>query len=289
MAAPNTDGGVAVVGSPVTYGVAAPFTMASGATNYAQAVMLPVTQNSTLALDLRRGESAAMRPLVHPSAALTFNGFFVGAIPLGAAKGQAIDYDGYPILMQIYGPAADTTTLSLNVAYGNPFPASWPLMGGSFAQFTTTHALAGGQQVPMRHNVVGFEDTAALNAGPHRPRISPPLGLQVNGVTGDQTLTGSGLTITWGAPTIGTPNSYRVNVNRLFLSGATPTSELAAFLITDRTSARIPVGTLAAGQRYVVQVYAITNPGNDPKAAPFRSNAFPYAYAATAGGTLILP
>ena len=119
-----------------------------------------------------------------------------------------------------------------------------------------------------------------------RPAVSPVRNLTLDGVPAATARSGVGTTpvLAWDAPVRGTPTSYSVRVYHYSVSASGSSllnRTLAAQVITQSRSLRIPAGVLVAGETYVFIVTAEQNPRFDPQ-APLRAGAtVSYAQALT--------
>ncbi|MFZ5441336.1 MAG: hypothetical protein ACOZQL_15110 [Myxococcota bacterium] len=102
------------------------------------------------------------------------------------------------------------------------------------------------------------------------PRISPPTTLRIDGADAQRTGTFSSLTptISWSAPTRGTPVGYQVRIFELAAAGTYTNSFDRDALLTRATSIVLPPGLLTSGSDYAVAVEAIASPGLDIDTRP---------------------
>jgi len=130
----------------------------------------------------------------------------------------------------------------------------------------------GGSTVVVRPSIVRMEPLAAAPFEA-APRVTPAIDLRVNGLAANVPLTGvgTGPTLSWSPPAMGTPTSYAVRVI------AVPSLSLAVSARTGGTSLRIPDGVLAPGSTYYVDVIARVAPA-ERLDAPLR-NEFGASFA----------
>ncbi len=184
-----------------------------------------------------------------------------------------------------YEPAAPPTSLLV----GLPFGASW-----------TTVAYAG-YRVPQQRSLPGtttaqayssqfisFTTLQAFTTQPVQPVLGPAVTPRINNadLLLDQTGVGLTPTITWGAPTLGTVQRYRLTVDRLAVSQGATRIAAQNTIDTPNTSFTFVPGMLIAGQTYVITLMAYTTSGVvDPVLFQWRT---PY-HSATVISGLIRP
>ena len=150
------------------------------------------------------------------------------------------------------------------VAYGNPYPSSWPLFV-AYAYEATTNYLAPGatSSYPWPTFVEGWTTSLPSATSP----IEPPVGVVqsplINGANFFSNLKRVGLTplLEWSAPTVGAGTYYNVQLIQLAnIDGYTIPNYIAGFT-TQQTSLRVPAGLLATGETYVVEITSYYIPG----------------------------
>jgi hypothetical protein len=169
----------------------------------------------------------------------------------------------------------DATTMTpqdqtLDLAFGNPFPAAWPL----YACLTTGFSVAWLETWTFTNSVCGTLDTIA--AAPGVPVVASPRDLQVNGkpATGDTAGMGVTPTFTWKAPALGTAAGYGLAI---FRRDAVGDWQGVTNIATQGTSVTVPPGLLQAGSQYFALLSANTR--FDPKHSARYDNATSFAQA----------
>jgi hypothetical protein len=142
--------------------------------------------------------------------------------------------------------------------------------------------------------VAGFNWTAdaATFAAPRV--LTPPISfvgdlrIDGDGAFADQTLTSATPTVSWTAPSIGTPTHYSIRAYELFVSPAFARAQtrLVATIYTPNTSFQFLPGTLQSRHQYALVVSAVDAPAATN--APFRT-VLDDAQAFTPTGLLTVP
>ena len=172
----------------------------------------------------------------------------------------------YRVIFDPSTPDTDMGEISFALVDGSDAPAF------VFADNTAREYSFNGTRVIVG-NLGTILHTASLPSPekPLVPMLSPPLTPKIDGLDflSDQTVSLTP-TITWNAPTMGTPDSYRVTIID-FGSSGTPArlAQTWTFLTTD-TSVMVPAGLLQAGDPFVVILAANSSPGASFASAPFR-------------------
>lgn len=255
-------------------------TMVDGATTTASGGFLDIAQTSSLRLNWRRSALAAMTAQVNPSASVVGTEIGLWTTPLGLNEGipgtafQLVTYDS--------GPTTATTDLDLGDAtYGNPFPASWPLLAETYFVFSMSY-LAPGATTAVRTPRSAYTATSTLPTAtsPIVPLLGPALNPRINGkdLFSNQVAVGSTPTLTWDAPSLGAATGYVVRVLELrAVAGASRLLSRATFRTPLRTFT-VPPGILVPGSTYVFSITAQRNPGVSAGEYPFRTT-FPFSTA----------
>lgn len=88
--------------------------------------------------------------------------------------------------------------------------------------------------------------------------------------------------ISWSAPSLGTPDFYRVQVLEYFLGNTPITSQVVAAVRGTKRSEQLPEGVLQPGHTYLLRVIAVVDPNDvDDARATSRSGAYRRAEALT--------
>jgi hypothetical protein len=157
--------------------------------------------------------------------------------------------DGQDCILPMFISNTDFGGPSVTVTAGNPYPSDWPVM---------VMALPGGgllTVVPL--------DTLTGAVG---PLVSSPVDLRVNGHSPPFSGVGTTPTLSFTAPSIGSPDAYVID-----LVEAVPSNEagldLLAKITTSATSFTLPPGLLRQGHAYGFRVIALKG---GSAAAPYR-------------------
>lgn len=173
-----------------------------------------------------------------------------------------------------------------DIAYADPFPASW-LRYFQYTQSAQQSYLAPGASNPTLLGLSSNLLTTAMPsaAAPAAALLGPVTGLTLNGVSLDQpqTAVGTTPTIAWQAPQGAT--DFRVFVRSLTASGANSVQTLVFLGQTTGTSLQIPPGVLTAGTTYMVKIEAISQ-AVDWSTTPNRF-ALPFGLSSAAGSTFV--
>ena len=181
------------------------------------------------------------------------------------------------------------------MAYGSPANAnlvgSWGEIGGVRWVGRVFYTFPG--KLPA-NLLAGFNwnaDAAAFGA----PRvITPPISfarnLRIDGADAfvNRTLASATPTVTWSAPSLGTPTHYSIRAYEVFVSPAFDRAQtrLVASVVTPDTSFQFLPGTLQSGRQYALVVSADDAPAATN--APFRT-VLDVAQAFTPTGLLTVP
>jgi hypothetical protein len=255
----------------------ASFAMTDGVDNVIAGALAEAPRSSTIALDWRRSQFAALAAAVHPDAGVLSAELGVAVQPGGLARGPRRPWNH---LLHI-PPLGVVDDLDLGaVAYADPYPAAWGVFGFASATFAILYQLPGASRTAQSASISVMDDAAVLGAGPIVPVVSPVTGLQINGADARGGATGVGTTptLSWTAPAAGTPTSYVVGVFEAYVSSGMTSLGNVGGVVTADTSVVVPPGLLTAGRHYVFLVRAMAEPSGDFAAHPFR-RSFPVASA----------
>ncbi len=259
----------------------APFTVADGTPQSVAANLVALPLDKTLSV---------VWPV--PSYALAA----IGVAPGGAVDGHYlfVDPNPYPshdarmrLADLVYAFAAPSGgEASINVSYGNPFPAAWPLVLTAVTDVVFTK-MAPGATTPLTWyiNVRSEWNVNALPMGKLEPVVSPVRSLKINGLDAMVNRTGVGTSpvLSWIAPLRGVPTDYQVYVNRLDNVGGVTERTFMGRFTTSLTSLELPPGVLTAGSTYYLVVAANVRNG-DPFDAPGAEIGTPASWASVASG-----
>jgi hypothetical protein len=264
-------------------------TVADGGTATITGTMTNVTKSSFLRANFRSSAFSQYRASVNPQAVNDSTYVLLGTLPGGSARGLV----GYPAYLLTHlnanGPLVNDADLG-DIAYGNPFPATWaPVL--QYAHYFTLQYTAPGATNPIAAYPLVYVATTTLPTVTDalQPLIGPAALPQINGRDFflNQTAVGQTPTISWQAPSAGTPTGYGITLYRLSPNGADSKVEVLAYLWTDSNSVTLPPNLMSPGNTYtyLFRLRSFYDPGMDLKTAPYRQS-FPYAYADAFSGTV---
>jgi hypothetical protein len=234
-----------------------PFSQADGLVTSISGAFAPVPQ-SRVSVDWKRTLFAGLAHDVNPAATVSDCDIDAYVEP----GNDRVTFSLSPDLLLLMSP--DATDVSLDLGYGNPYPASWAVVGMASA----TYATALSPTVTVYASVGVSAVLATLVGGPIKPQMSPPRSLTIGGANAYATLTGVGLTptVAWGAPALGSPTLYTVTVWQLDAMGQ---STWRGAVATSETSVTLPPGLLVSGAQHYLTVRAELDSGFTLK-APFK-------------------
>ncbi|HXC17104.1 MAG TPA: hypothetical protein VNV60_06660 [Holophagaceae bacterium] len=259
-----------------------PTTMTDGGSATASGGFLDIPQSSTLHLGWKRSALAAMTASVNPNATVVQTEFGLWASPLGT--GMGIPGDAFQLFTYDSGSVSATTDLDLgDLAYGNPFPASWTPLAETYFTWSVSYQAPGASSaISLLRSCYTATTTLPTAAAPIAPLLSPVQNPRINGKSLFQNQVSVGLnpTIAWDAPATGVPTGFVVTIYQLSNNaGASQLLRTGAM----RTAARqitVPSGLMTTGNTYVVTISAVRSPGVNYASNPFQS-AFPYGTSPT--------
>jgi len=264
----------------VRYFAPSPLTQADGVPSTLTGTFATVPLSNAFPYYLKGSEFSALQPLVHPQATPSYSQFFLDTNPAGIQGAMA----STPDLIIMDTSTFDSTDQALgNLAYGNPFSASWPLWWQQYYSFSVPYQLPGVSGTRHMSGAIVVSSTAIPSAGaPIRPGISPVRNVGLDGASLSGGLSGVELTptIAWQAPAQGTSAFSLVSVYRLYKNGTStlPGTQLVASLRTSGTSIQVPPGYLVAGETYCLRITAYQQPSYQ-EIAPYRPNGLNQAWA----------
>jgi len=262
----------------------APFTTQNGVGQTIAAAMTDVPQSGSLMLAWTRSQFAQYRTAVNPQATADYDAFNVFAQPGGLAHGS---FSSTPDVA-IATPPAGTSDVSLTMTWGNPFPATWPLVGAATSAFAVSYTAAGATPKTFDGTVTSFSPLASLPAAVV-PVISP---VQSPTIDGNDAFAGGAAAsetpvIAWSAPALGTPAGYAVSLYLIRNGGGATAFDQVATFYTKEPSVTIPLGVLIGGQSYFVDITAYAD-AVDRSVTPFWA-ALPTASADVLSGAVTIP
>jgi hypothetical protein len=278
-----TSGTVKTV-NPVASGNLPSVTMyASYATNLAVPLTTLVATDSVF-VNFKRSQFAGYRSAYNPNATVTKGPFFeVDSTPGAATYGNAGEWlDGYS--WQDTDPA-NTSDVNLGNQPIPPVPAGFDRVyyAGDTHYLSLTAPGASSAYTYTVKGIRSYTLTPPSGSAPLEALVSPVTSPKINGSSLFQNQTGVGRTptLSWTAPSFGSPNLYIITINQLVNSGgATQSGQLCRlFLPGTMTSVTVPAGILQDGNTYTFLITAYVDGGYDLAAAPWGNLMFPYGYA----------
>lgn len=243
---------------------------------------LPTTAQS---FDFRASQYDALALAAHPSASLYYELVDVGTLPRYSDYGQ---FDGYPDLAYSNNYAPGQGDYRVTLQYGNPYPTSqWQRVVASQATALVPFSVGlsdGGTSRVARYSAV-TSSMVQMQDGVTQtlvPQVGPPRDVRLNGVAATGTLTGVGLTpvASWTVPSVGTPTRYQVRLYELYATATGGTSRtFVGTFYTTQTQFRLPPGFLVSGKSYMLQLYAVYEPGSNPDVPFISGPSYHYSMA----------
>jgi hypothetical protein len=245
---------------------APPFSVTPGQTATVTGAFTDVSADATFALDLRADAIRAAlaeetRPCTLPASGATWWIYAVG-IPGGLGTRVGVNS---PDLLAVGLPPTTPDVAADDLAYGVPHTGTWGMLGvGQFMQpcVVTPPGATSAVTVTRGVGMRVMEPLATLGGGPLDVRLSQVRTPTVGGEDLFVAHTGIGTTptLTWTAPSTGTPTHYTVTVIRVYAAASgSGRSQRVAQLITDQRSITLPPGILTAGESYMFEIGAHTN------------------------------
>jgi hypothetical protein len=247
--------------------------------------MTPVTQDETLAIDFQQSAFEALKADVGTGAKddTALQTVFVDCGPFAYNNGQ---YSATPDLVEWETIPAGSDVVQ-TFKYANPFTLTGSAGGTPLQEYFITNyffdvtvtapsASSGTTVTVGLTQDIPTSGTGGLGSGTNTiaPLVSPVTAITVNGAAAaGATGTGESPTISWTAPSIGTPTGYTVILDKVANNlNQTTLTELAVF-DTAGTSLQIPTGLIETGTNtgYVVIIFATVEAGWEPATAPFRT------------------
>jgi hypothetical protein len=243
-----------------------------GATTGLTGAFAAVPQSS-LPLSLKGSLFAALTAAIHPQAQPSYSTFYLSANPAGN-----LGWIGStPDLVNMDTSANQTTDQDFGLlAYGNPYPASWPLFWGQYYVMRVPYTLPGMTGTRNQYGRLTVTSSVMSSAASIQPVLSPVSQVTVGGKpvsTASAAGVGIAPTISWLKPNLGTPGYYQLTLYRLYNpnTGATaPAVQILGYYTTTGTSMTLPAGALTAGETYFVKISAFT--GSHQELTPFKNS-----------------
>jgi hypothetical protein len=213
-------------------------------------------------------ELAAHFPTAAPD---NWSTFAVTALPDAAARGHY--GDGPDIVVFAPGYLTDSTAVTANWSYADPYPADWTrIVFVRYYRYRYIHAA--GTDVALFAEMRVHRDLAtATSQSPIVPLVGVPLNPKINGMDASGPVIanlGMTPTISWDPPTLGTASRYYVDVQEIEVQASDYTLRTVASIATSDTQVMIPSNVLVPGRTYVFQIGALSLTGVDLRATPDR-------------------
>ena len=243
-----------------------------------------------LPVDWRLASFMAHAQQAHPAATAGTSYLYLSPAQYGLASGW-VGYTGELLWLDM--PQGYSSDFQGQLTFGNPYPASWELVGQVASFFRTRLTVPGAtSQVTLSASITVGDTAAALSARPIEPKVLPPRNLRLDGedasVSGPLAL-GSHL-LSWEHPAAGPPQAYRLTVYQYTVrNGIAQRTTAARFSLNGRfTSLLLQPDLLQPGSHYVFFLNAIASPEYtvEDQNTLWRP---PYSTASTLSGMLSTP
>lgn len=264
------------------------FVLADGSNTTLTGRLKTINQSQTFRANINGGDLAAQALSLNPGATLILTKIYLDAYPGSLAKGPTFCLPDLVVYDLLPDPTKTLITTNADlgdVFYGNPFPATWPLLSGYFYIAQVTYLAPGATNAATWWDVLG-EWTTALPTT--TSPIVPLVGVVTSPMVGDANFfdnqTGIGLapTLSWASPGVGTANFYQLQVNKVLNNAGNTEIVGVAALQTQSTSITIPPGLLSSGNAYIFSIGARYCAGVDMATTPFVCGPIgAYAYASS--------
>jgi hypothetical protein len=262
-----------------------PFTMIDGEPTALDGAFVEVPQTSSFAFDWDRSSfDTVLRAGAPLDETLVYPQLTVHTLPEAADRG--IYFDSADLLSVRPGWTDDLSSLAVTLDHGDPYPAEWTRL--VTASHTSYRYIGVGDAIPRPiYSQLFVElDRADVSAeAPITPLVGPVLQPRIDGRDAFGPLDGVGdaPAISWQPPAVGTASGYAVLIAELHDdAGSTAIRGVARFRTTATTLA-LPPGTLEDGSTYIFYIAALSTPGIDLDATPYKLT-LPAAIAETAIG-----
>lgn len=211
---------------------------------------------SQVSIEWKRSLFGALAKDIHSSAVFSGSSLYFYSEVGGS---QRVTSSIPPTLLDASGGADETTDFIGELGYGNPFPGTWASIGSASAGFSFDVNLPGAASPrPISGSILC--STLITGTGPIRfePSMYPVQEILVNGKSTAAAVADVGLApeISWAAPSVGAPKTYRVVVRKLDPMGA---SKTVATIFTPDTSVLMPDNVLQKGGFYYLRITGLIN------------------------------
>ena len=210
--------------------------------------------------------------VVHPLATASLPSFYVMPAAHGLSDGW-VGYSGEALSLLL--PRGSSFNFTRRLSYGNPFPASWAMVGGAQYTFRVVEEVpdGSGSLFSLSGSMYTYEQLDSLIAGPILPRVSPPRELTIDGVPASTSreVGSASPVIAWLPPSVGTPSAYRVAIYRFDTRFRAGVLHQNLYVPGSMTQVRLPPGTLEPDAIHYLRVTAVDAPHYDLAHHPFSS------------------
>jgi hypothetical protein len=199
-----------------------------------------------LPLTWQRSQFAAYASAAVPGATVQFSTLGVYVEAAGQTQGSI---GAFADLVSLLDDTIASTDLTLALSYGNPFPASYGVIGS----LSIVYVVPGTAQ--LQGSISLLAPVSQLAQGPVVPPLSPPRDVTIGGKAANVPLSsvGQNPVIAWTAPAHGTPDTYKVQIYSLDAAG---TELSVTWIQTAETSVPVPPGVLQGGTQYALVITA---------------------------------
>ncbi|WP_223641897.1 fibronectin type III domain-containing protein [Corallococcus sp. EGB] len=242
--------------------------MPDGTTPLALSATLQPLRQTPFSLEWRLKEFTRWRSDANPNGTLNYPSLSLVPAPFGYQYGW-VGYQGE--LFNMWLPRGEDGVIASRLAYGNPYPSSWGVVGTAGYSFRSATPVVVGSRVHYPSgNIFVTDRLDHLVAGPIQPALSPPRELRIDGLDAyvSRVVGTNQPVISWRPPALGTARNYVVSVIQLM--GTWTSNPTLRFAVPgDRTQVRLPPGLLLPGSTYYVRVLADGSPLYEPSRAPY--------------------
>lgn len=256
------------------------FAMTDGQTTVVpQKALVDVPQDKSLTFvwDCPAAEKALAT--ANPGATITAESVTLSVLPGPPAGfwGSALD------LLVYEAPLGAIANKGLK--YGSPLSSSWNEFVSFYTEFsvkrqlpstTTPATLVGGMLIMREASALVSKPAVGVEVGPITLADIDAIDFVAGGSIPPTA------TLSWTAPSVGTPTFYTATVLKLSASGTQTKSSVVGRITTSATSLRFPPGMLTKNDSFVIRLAAVARPGFDPS-SPAKTS-FPDAWANTISG-----
>lgn len=241
---------------------------------------LTVPPQTSITYDYRSADYVVASGQLNPGGGTPY--FFASVYQTPHPRQTTVDAFAEVLSWYAYAPSLPPTT----IAVGLPYPATWSSVVYAGYRVPLTRTLPGATPATYNSAFLSIRSLQSFTTAPIQPVLGPPVTARINNadLLVDQTGVGLNPTLTWGAPTLGTAQRYRVEVDRLAISNGATRVAATQIVDTAGTNFTFPMGMLISGQVYVIRLTAYSTGGVvDPA---FFSWTLPYHGASVVSGLI---